>query len=366
MSKRENTDNFADLFLNNIPMMDVRAPVEFNQGAFPNTVNLPLMSDIERQKVGTCYKRDGQNAAISLGHELVSGETKEQRVEAWCQFAQDNPEGYLYCFRGGLRSHVSQEWMAAAGVDYPLITGGYKAMRRFLIDTIDNEAAQRPFVVLSGRTGTGKTKVIESVEESYDLEGLANHRGSSFGRMATEQPSQINFENRFAIEILKKQSYQGPMMLEDESVCVGSVHVPKSLFAEMKQVPLVILEESLDSRIDIVIGDYVIDLLADHQRLHGEEQGWLSYCDYMLGGMDRIRKRLGNERHQQIKNILTHALQVQQNTEDLSLHREWISSLLSGYYDPMYDYQLTKKSQKVLFKGDRSAVVEWFADYRRG
>lgn len=50
---RDNTQHYRELFLDDIPLMDVRAPVEYHKGAFPNTVNRPLMNDIERQKVGT-------------------------------------------------------------------------------------------------------------------------------------------------------------------------------------------------------------------------------------------------------------------------------------------------------------------------
>ena len=99
---RDNTTDYRELFLNDIPMMDMRAPVEFTKGAFPNAVSLPLMTDIERQKVGTCYKQKGQQAAIELGHQLVSGKVKAARVEAWAAFARANSNGYLYCFRGGL------------------------------------------------------------------------------------------------------------------------------------------------------------------------------------------------------------------------------------------------------------------------
>ena len=88
--------NYRDIFLNDRPMMDTRAPIEFTKGAFPGVVNLPLMTDDERQRVGTCYKQQGQQAAIVLGHELVSGAIKAERIEHWAQFAQANPDGYLY------------------------------------------------------------------------------------------------------------------------------------------------------------------------------------------------------------------------------------------------------------------------------
>ena len=106
------------------PLIDVRAPVEFNQGAMPAAINLPLMNNDERAAVGTCYKRQGPEAALALGHRLVSGETREQRLEAWRTACLAQPQGYLCCARGGQRSHIVQSWLQAAGVDYPLIRGG--------------------------------------------------------------------------------------------------------------------------------------------------------------------------------------------------------------------------------------------------
>jgi len=112
------------------PLIDVRAPVEFTQGAMPAAINLPLMNNDERAAVGTCYKRQGPEAALALGHRLVSGETREQRLEAWRAACLAQPHGYLCCARGGQRSHIVQSWLQAAGVDYPLIRGGYKALRQ--------------------------------------------------------------------------------------------------------------------------------------------------------------------------------------------------------------------------------------------
>src|SRR5690606_38752546 len=146
------------------------------------------------------YKQLGQDAAIELGHRLVSGETKARRVAAWAEFAQNNPSGYLYCFRGGLRSQISQQWLEElTGVRYPRVIGGYKAMRAFLLGALQSAITECRFVVLGGLTGTGKTDVLRQLDNSIDLEAHAHHRGSSFGRHANAQPSQIDFENRLAI-----------------------------------------------------------------------------------------------------------------------------------------------------------------------
>src|SRR3546814_16972169 len=79
------------------------------------------MDDDERAKVGTCYKQKGNQAAVELGHRLVSGAIKAQRMQAWADFVRDHPDGYLYCFRGGLRSQISQQWLTEAGIEYPRI-----------------------------------------------------------------------------------------------------------------------------------------------------------------------------------------------------------------------------------------------------
>ena len=105
------TDDYRSLFLNKTPLLDVRAPVEFNQGAFPDAENFPLINNNERESIGKRYKHLGQDEAIKLGHQLVKGEVKSARVEHWETFFNKYPQGILYCFRGGMRSKISQQWI---------------------------------------------------------------------------------------------------------------------------------------------------------------------------------------------------------------------------------------------------------------
>ncbi len=362
MSGRPDTDDYRAIFLADAPMMDMRAPVEFAQGAFPSACSLPLMSDDERARVGTCYKEHGQQAAIALGHELVSGGVKAQRLAAWADFARNHPDGYLYCFRGGLRSQTVQQWLRDEGVDYPLVKGGYKAMRRFLIDELEHSIARAEFVLVGGKTGTGKTRVIASVPRSVDLEGLANHRGSTFGRMATPQPSQIDFENSLSIALLKMLDASAePVFLEDEGRLVGRLYLPESLRARMKSAPLVVLEQSLAERVDVVLDDYIVDLGRRFHGLYGGE-GPARHAERMQEDLAKIRKRLGGERHQRVSAMMAGAFAEQVLSGDMAGHREWIAFLLEHYYDPMYEYQLQQRDGRVLFRGDREAVINWALD----
>ncbi len=351
--------DYREIFLNDRPMMDTRAPIEFTKGAFPGVLNLPLMTDLERQRVGTCYKQQGQQAAIVLGHQLVSGDIKQQRVQAWVDFARAHPDGLLYCFRGGLRSQIVQQWLREAGIDYPRVGGGYKAMRTFLLDTTEQALQQCDFVLLGGMTGTGKTQVLGQLDNALDLEGHANHRGSSFGRRATGQPSNIDFENRLAVDLLKKRE-RGvqSFVLEDENRMIGSCALPLSLYQSMQGLPMVWLEDRLDSRVQRILDDYVVNLSAEFVAVHGEE-GFALFTERLLESLNKIHKRLGGERHQRLLLLMEAALAEQARSGDVELHRAWIEGLLGEYYDPMYAFQRESKGARIEFMGEHGAVLDY-------
>jgi tRNA 2-selenouridine synthase len=341
MPARPDTANYRALFLNDVPMMDMRAPAEFMHGAFPCAHSLPLMTDDERARVGICFKQQGQEAAIALGHQLVAGELKAQRLALWSEFARRNPEGYLYCFRGGLRSRTAQQWLRDEGIDYPLVTGGYKAMRRFLLEELERSLAAADIVLISGKTGTGKTRVIHRLGRSVDLEGLARHRGSTFGQLPQPQPSQIDFENALSIALMKLLPGDQPRVyLEDEGRMIGRLSLPGTLRERMEVSPMAVVEQSLAERVEHGPG------------LHREK---------LQDDLGRIRKRLGGERYQRVSDIMAAAFLAQDESGDLAQHREWISVLLEQYYDPMYEYQLAQRGGEVVFRGSRDEVVAWAA-----
>lgn len=357
-------DNYKDIFLQQTKMMDVRAPVEFAQGAFPETINLPLMSDDEREAVGLRYKQMGQDKAIELGHELVSGTTKEKRVEAWSQFVNENPQGALYCFRGGLRSKITQQWIFdKTGITYPRVKGGYKALRRYLIDVLEENTDIIKPVILGGRTGTGKTLLLDKLTDKIDLEGICNHRGSVFGGHAQGQPSQIDIENTLSIKLLKLvDSSKLNLLFEDEAPNIGSRNIPKNLYAKMKTRPLILLEETVEKRVEIIFSEYIEASLKQYTDIYGSETGFEKWAAQLLHALSKVQKRLGGERYKLINQIMEDAILQQRNSNNAALHKEWIFSLLTDYYDPMYDYQLTKKTERVVFQGNQTSIIEFVND----
>ncbi|MCQ1056454.1 tRNA 2-selenouridine(34) synthase MnmH [Photobacterium sp. DNB23_23_1] len=359
---RPNCQDFRQLLINDTPLMDMRAPVEFVQGAYPSSRNLPLMLDEERKAVGTCYKEQGQEAAIALGHELINGEVKAERVAQWKAFCEANPNGYLYCFRGGLRSRITQQWLKEAGIDYPFIEGGYKALRRFLIETID-DVATKPMTLIGGNTGCGKTIMVNELANGIDLEGAANHRGSSFGRYVSAQRTQINFENVLAISMLKKQAAGvSHFVYEDEGKIIGSVGVPLPIVQAMKAAPIAIVDDPLDVRLERLLDDYVVKMQRDFCTEFGEQEGWERFTQYLEHGMFSIRKRLGYQRYEKLLLVQQQAIKVMQSSGELSGHYDWLSLLLEQYYDPMYTYQLSKKAERIAYRGEYADVKAWLAE----
>jgi len=355
------TDDFRSLFLNDTPLLDVRAPVEFHQGAFPCSKNFPLMDDKEREEIGIRFKEYGQNEAIKLGHNLVQGAVKAGKVDHWENFFQQHPEGILYCFRGGMRSKISQQWIyERTGKIFPRVKGGYKAMRRFLIDELEISSKEIHPIMLGGRTGIGKTILLQKLNQQVDLEGLFHHRGSVFGKHVTPQPTQIDIENTLSIELLKHRNKMNTQLVfEDEGANIGSRRIPSVLFDAMQQAPLIQLEASIDERINITYQEYIIEALTEHQKFYGNVAGFIKWADQLQESIDKIQRRLGGVRHKELKELLTHAIEQHQSHNNLEFHKNWIKVLLVDYYDPMYDYQFSKKESRVIFKGSQEDIISF-------
>ncbi len=354
------TKDYQNIILNHTPLLDVRAPIEFNKGAFPGAVNQPILTDEERHIIGIKYKEAGNAEATALGYEMVSGEKKEERVQGWVNFFKENPEGYLYCFRGGSRSRIAQEWLHEAGIDIPRLEGGYKAFRQCLLDILDGTYLSASPITLGGHTGSGKTKVIYQVKKAIDLEGLAHHRGSSFGNYIEPQPAQIDFENQLAYALFH-HNHAGykHLIIEDEGRNVGRCFINKELFAYFRSGSMVILSIPLDGRVENTLEEYVIDSQQRYMNHYGEADGLSQWYTYIEGSMKRVERRLGGDRLKAVLAELDHAYRAQLATGSIDAHRDWITIFLRDYYDPMYEYQMSKSTRPVAFEGDASAVIEY-------
>ncbi|QTF93117.1 tRNA 2-selenouridine(34) synthase MnmH [Halomonas sp. BM-2019] len=343
-------------------LIDVRAPVEFAQGALPGAVNLPLMDDEERRRVGIEYKRHGQQAAIALGQRLVDGSIRHSRVAAWLTALEAHPDAIVYCFRGGLRSQIAQQWIGEAGIVRPRLRGGWKAMRQALCARID-AAADQPLLVVGGLTGCAKTALIQALDNGLDLEGCARHKGSAFGRHPLPAPSQIDFEHAMGLSLL---ALPGPLVVEDESRHIGAANVPFTFWQAMEQAPRLRVEMPLDWRLARIHKDYIDDLWEVYRQQCGEWLGWALMRKQLAASLARLRKRLGGERLARLQRLQQLAFR-EHARGNRQAHEAWLAPLLTEYYDPMYRYQLAKHpEQRFLHVGDwescREAARAWSAE----
>lgn len=332
--------DLAQLLADEPVFIDVRAPAEFLEGAVPGAVNLPILTDTERHQVGLTYKTAGQSAAIAKGQALVSGARKRERVKAWLRVTQQHPNVWLYCWRGGMRSEFAVRWLAECGADVGRVPGGFKALRQCCLTELEAAPGRKSWMILAGRTGSGKTQIIRQRRESIDLEGLANHRGSAFGSQPGGQPTPVSFENELAVAFLRHSTPL--LLLEDESRTIGRLALPEAWYQHMQRVPVIIVDAELEERVRNIRREYVTEPLAagrSCKELHTHYQS----------AIDRIRRRLGGLRHQQVTDAVSEGF-ANDN------HEPWIERLLTWYYDPMYDYQLARKQERVVARGDAAAL----------
>jgi tRNA 2-selenouridine synthase len=338
--------------------LDVRAPVEFVAGSLPNAVNIPILTDEERHLIGIEYKQSGQDAAIHLGNTLVSGATKQSRVKAWIEACANDGDILLYCFRGGMRSAYAQSWLTEAGVPIKRIQGGYKYYRNVLSDILEARSHKMNAIILSGRTGSGKTEMLKDLPRSVpmvDLEGLANHRGSAFGNRLQPQPSQVDFENRLAVELMRLEDCDRPLVIEDESRTIGSIVIPASFFEKMKSSPVVVIDDPVEERACRIFREYV---QGAYSELSKNAHPKLDLIEKLLTPLMKIEKRLGGLRTHQAKEMLVSAFQTS-DFLDFELHRDWIVFLLVHYYDPLYEKGIERKSDRIRFRGTREQVMNY-------
>ena len=309
-----------------LPLLDVRAPIEFAQGHMPGAINLPLFSDEERARIGTAYKQVSQEKAVLLGLDFF-GPNMSRMVKRAKKMAPDR-RVRLHCWRGGMRSGAVLWLLELAGFEVHLLDKGYKDYRRAVLAEF---AQPRALWVLGGLTGSGKTDVLHELarrgEPVLDLEGLACHKGSSFGAIGQpEAPTQEQFENNLALALSKLPADQ-PIWIEDESLQIGRLTIPKPFFEQLRLAPLFVLEVPRAARVTYLAQEYGSQdpaLLADAVR--------------------RLSKRLGGLATQQALTAI--------ETGDMARMVE----LVLDYYDKTYGYGLSKKVNLVVTPVPAEAV----------
>ncbi len=254
-------------------IIDVRSPGEFAEDHVPGAINLPVLDDEERARVGTIYKQESAFLARKIGGALVARRAGTN-IEA---HLLDRPGSYrplVYCWRGGMRSGAFATILKQIGWRAETLEGGYKSFRRLVVDLLHRprEAGDDltgPLVVLDGNTGTAKTEILQNLagqgEQVLDLESLAGHRGSLFGALALRQPSQKALESALALKIMGFDPSR-PVFVEAESSRIGRLSLPRTLWENMRRARRIRIEAGLNARGAYLARAYG-DVAADPERL---------------------------------------------------------------------------------------------------
>lgn len=300
-----------------LPLVDVRSESEFHSGHIPGAKSLPILNDQERVSVGTDYKQKGQSEAIRTGFRLV-GPRLEVMINEAGAFA-DNRELLVYCWRGGMRSKNFCSFVSMAGLKTHRLEGGYKVYRDKVFESFSRKL---PILVIGGKTGSGKSEILRALENSgeqvIDLERMANHKGSAFGGLLQlPQPTNEQFLNSL-FEKIHSLDFSRPVWVEDESISIGKIFLPREFFDQKMAAPVIQIEVEKSVRVNRLVQEYGP---ADRNEF--------------LQAMEKIIKKLGGQNFNVAKEQLLKG----------DMHAT--IDLLLTYYDKAYAFSLDKKSAAI-------------------
>jgi tRNA 2-selenouridine synthase len=160
------------------------------------------------------------------------------------------------------------------------------------------------------------------------------------------------------------QSEQAPILIEDEGSKIGARHISRPLWHAMEQAPVIVLEATQEERIEQSLNDYVLTMLNDYRRiLPDEATAQQALREHIVSSLNRVQKRLGGLRHRAFMALADEALNQFCESQILDGLRQLIGKLLIEYYDPMYDYQLGKKHNRILFSGNKTEIHYWLIEH---
>lgn len=317
VSKKIDIERFLQL-AEDIPVIDVRSPSEFNMGHIPGAINIPLFNDTERTAVGIKYKKEGRIPAILEGLRHT-GPAMFSKLEQALKNAK-NGKLLVHCWRGGMRSEA-MAWLFSLGdIETEVLEGGYKSYRHYILDSLSEK---RKMIILGGMTGSSKTHILRYLDEIgqqvIDLEGIANHKGSAFGSLGQPpQPSTEQFANNLYTKWNKLQK-DVPLWMEDESRNIGSAFIPDSFYLNMQDATTIILMMDVKTRLPRLLEEYS------------------TYdADSLKASILKISKRLGGDNTRDA----IEAVEAGNFTRAIEI--------TLYYYDKAYMFGLTKKNNKNL------------------
>ena len=240
-------------------ILDTRSPAEFAEDHIPGAISCPVLDNEERARVGTMYKQVSPFEARKLGAALVARNIA-RHIEAQFITKEKNWQPLVYCWRGGKRSGAMSHILREVGWDAKTLEGGYKAYRRYVVESLSALPPQLTFKVIHGVTGSGKSRVLRALRAAgaqvLDLEDLAAHRGSVLGTLPERpQPSQKMFDS-LLLKSLLAMDFSREIYIEGESKKIGQLQVPEALIGRMRASECLLLQAGVETRVALLLDEY--------------------------------------------------------------------------------------------------------------
>ncbi len=234
-------------------IIDARSPREFAESHVPGARNYYALNDAEHKEIGTVYKQLSPFEARVKGAAYVCKNVAEHLKDFYPEFTPEHRIA-VYCARGGMRSSSLSTILSNIGYRIDRVKGGYKTYRNRVIDYLETPDPRR-FIVLGGNTGCGKSDLLEGLDNTLDLEGIARHYGSVFGAVSGEQPTMKMFQNRL-MHALRATDPSRPVFIESESKKIGRLHLPIALYDMMAQGIRVEITAPIEQRVERIVRMY--------------------------------------------------------------------------------------------------------------
>ena len=234
-------------------IIDARSPAEYAHSKIPNAINLYALSDEEHHEVGYIHKQQSKNNAKLKGASYICLNAA-RHIYTLNKLCKIGSKIAIYCARGGLRSASLATIFSNIGYRVDRLDLGYKGYRNIVVNYLEN-FDHKNFIVLGGNTGCGKSELIRSLENSIDLEEIANHLGSTFGSIKGIQPTQKEFQNRLFTALLHTDKNK-PIFIEGESKRIGSIILPDLLYQRMGEGVRVEITAPIEQRVQRILKDY--------------------------------------------------------------------------------------------------------------
>ena len=317
-------------------LVDVRSPSEFQEFHIPGAVNIPIFDDDEKRLIGLIYRTRGQETAFEKGKEI--GEKKLENIfQAFKNLAELGKPIVVYCWRGGMRSRGVCSALSKKGLKLYRLRGGYRAYRNYILSRMEEIIKGLNAIVITGKTGTGKTRLIEMLRSdgmpAVNLENLAKHRGSLFGNVGIrERISQKMFDSLLFEELRKITSNH--IIIEDESRRIGNLHIPESLWKKKQEGIFIEIEIPIEERVKIILEDYT------------SSDGWEEDAERSLL---KLSKYMGPQKSRIAFDLFR-----------AGRYRELVEFLIVTHYDKKY--RVFKKPDYVIQGNEIAQCYEQFRD----